>query len=229
MMKYCIFACGGHGTRMGESLPKQFLRIGEKTILQLSIERIVEAEPDVNVIVVLPREYVQYWKDECVKQDFKVRQSIVHGGITRFHSVKNALERIEADDALVAVHDGVRPLCSAALVRKLYDATLEHDAVVPVIPIVDTLKVLKTNPDGTYTPVEGASADRSVLFGAQTPQIFRAASLKAAYEQPYNTAFTDDASVVQSNGGQVFYLSGERYNIKITTPEDLLLARRLLL
>lgn len=229
VQKYCIFACGGRGTRMGADIPKQFLRIGEKTILQLCIEKILAAEPDVHVVVVLPQEYIQFWKDECAQRNFTIRQSVVRGGLSRFHSVRNALEKISDPQALVAVHDGVRPLCSETLVRALFDAAAQRGNAVPVTPVTDTLKVLTVLEDGSYKTVEGVSADRSVLFGAQTPQVFTAQTIKAAYELPYNTAFTDDASVVQASGHEIFYLTGERYNIKITTPEDLLLARRLLL
>lgn len=226
MKKYCIFACGGHGTRMGGDIPKQFLRIGDKTILQLSIERVLSAAGDIHPVVVLPPECVDFWREECGRMALGVQQSIVKGGITRFHSVRNALGRIPEDDAVVAVHDGVRPLCSEKLVAALLSAAEKFDAVVPVVPVVDTLKVLETLPDGSFRQIEGQSADRSVLFGAQTPQVFRSGVLRSAYSQPYNTAFTDDASVVQSAGVQVHYIPGERYNIKITTPEDLLFARR---
>lgn len=227
--KYCIFACGGHGTRMGESLPKQFLRIGDRTILQISMEKVLQAVPDADFIVVLPSEYMQYWKDECSARNLVFHQHLVEGGITRFHSVRNALEKICGDDALVAVHDAVRPLCSAQMIARLFAEAEVEDAVVPVIPMVDTVKVLRACGDGSYSAVENESADRSVLFGAQTPQVFRAQTLKAAYRLPYNVSFTDDASVVEATGRKVKYVPGERYNIKITTPEDLLFARRLLL
>lgn len=226
--KYCIFACGGHGTRMGGETPKQFLRIGEKTILQLSIEKICDAVPDVRVIVVLPQEWIEFWKEECHKRMADVHQTLVQGGITRFHSVKNALAHVP-DGAIVAVHDGVRPLVSQELVGSLFknmdvenmDARL---AIVPVIPVTDTLKAL----DGDMREMDGVYPDRSVLFGAQTPQVFQSETLKAAYSQPYNVAYTDDASVVRSYGVNVEYVPGEKYNIKITTPEDLFLVRALL-
>jgi len=222
--KYCIFACGGRGTRMGADIPKQFIRLGGKTILQLSMEKILSALDRVGVVVVLPDEYRQWWTDECAAMNFFVPQMIVGGGITRFHSVKAALDRIP-DDAVVAVHDGVRPFVSSKLVNALFDEVDSGaKAVVPVIPVTDTLKVL----DSSLEPIPGAKADRSVLFGAQTPQVFEAETLKAAYALPYDTAFTDDASIVASMGEKVKYIPGERYNIKITTPEDLSLASLLL-
>lgn len=221
--KYCIFACGGHGTRMGSAVPKQFLRLGGKTILQLSIERILEAVPGTKVITVLPEEYIQFWIKESHQSGLDEPQSLVAGGISRFHSVRNALDRVP-DDSIVAVHDGVRPFVSVDLVRRLFDEALTHPAVVPVVPVTDTIKVL----DSDLKEIAGAVADRSVLFGAQTPQLFRGETIKAAYRQPFDVSFTDDASVVRKNGVEVRYVPGEKYNLKITTPEDLLLAGSLL-
>lgn len=223
MQKVCIFACGGQGTRMGADVPKQFLRLKGKTILQLSIERIVEAEPDVKIVIALPAMWKEFWKEECHRMLLHVPQSIVDGGITRFHSVRNALDKV-ADDSVVAVHDAVRPFVSADLVRALFDKAVECGSAVPVIPVTDTVKVL----DSSLREIDGASADRSVLYGAQTPQVFRADTLKAAYKQAYSTAFTDDASIVRAAGYEVAYVPGERYNIKLTTPEDMLFAGFLL-
>lgn len=225
--KICVFACGGHGSRMGAELPKQFLRVGDKTILQISIEKMIEAVPDVHIVLVLPSEYVSYWKQECSRQHFRIPQSIVDGGITRFHSVKNALSKLP-DDAIVAVHDAVRPLVSVELVRRLFTLAEEHPAVVPVVPVIDTLKVLQKDENGILRTIQGAKADRSVLFGAQTPQLFWSETLKSAYKLPYDTLFTDDASVVEASGVEVFYTEGERYNIKVTTPEDMLFLGRFL-
>ena len=226
--KYCIFACGGRGTRMGSPLPKQFLRLGEKTILQISIEQILKAVPDVHPVVVLPEDYFEFWASECKKTNFHAAQSIVAGGFTRFHSVRNALEKITDEDAVVAVHDGVRPLASTALIRRLFELAGSHNAVVPVIPITDTLKTLKRNGAGELEELPGEGADRSIMFGAQTPQLFRSRVLKSAYSLPYDTAFTDDASVVRASGVEIHYCEGEKYNLKITTSDDLEVARRLL-
>lgn len=221
--KYCIFACGGHGTRMGEALPKQFLRIEGKTILQLSVERVIKAVPDVHIISVLPQEYMDFWFAECSDSGFSFPQTIVQGGITRFHSVRNALEKVP-DNAVVAIHDGVRPFAGLKLIADLFEVAESCEAVVPVIPVTDTLKVL----DGNLCEKDGRSADRSELFGAQTPQLFKSETIKAAYALPYDTSFTDDASVVRAYGAAVKYVPGEKFNIKITTPDDLLLARALL-
>ena len=129
---------------------------------------------------------------------------------------------------MVAVHDGVRPLASTALIRRLFELAGSHNAVVPVIPITDTLKTLKRNDAGELEELPGAGADRSIMFGAQTPQLFRSRVLKSAYSLPYDTAFTDDASVVRASGVEIHYCEGEKYNLKITTADDLEVARRLL-
>lgn len=212
---------------MGADVPKQFLRLGGKTILQMSIERVLEADADVQVVLALPSQYRDYWMEECAAQGFEIRQRIVDGGITRFHSVKNALSKVP-DGALVAVHDAVRPFASTELIRRLFSQAADCPAVIPVIPVTDTLKVLAANADGELVEVPGGKADRSVLFGAQTPQVFHSDILKKAYEQPYDTAFTDDASVVQAMGCRIKYIPGERYNIKLTTPEDMDFALKLM-
>ena len=213
----------GSGTRMGGSLPKQFLEIGGKAILQQTIEVFLEACPGISVVTVLNADYIQYWRDYCLKHNFTCPQMIVAGGITRFHSVRNALEKIP-EGAIVAVHDGVRPLVTASLVKEMFGNASDIPALIPVVPCVDTLKVLRKEGDELRT-VEGAVADRSVLYAAQTPQIFHSEILKAAYSMAYDTMFTDDASVIQKYGKSLSYTMGERLNIKITTQEDLLLAR----
>lgn len=221
--RYVIVMAAGSGTRMGGSLPKQFLEIGGKAILQKTIEVFLEACPGISVVTVLNSDYIQYWRDYCLKHNFTCPQTIVAGGFTRFHSVRNALEKIP-EGAVVAVHDGVRPLVTASLVREMFENVAEIPALIPVVPCVDTLKVLQKNGDELRT-VEGAVADRSVLYAAQTPQIFHSELLKSAYSMAYDTMFTDDASVVQKYGKSLSYTMGERLNIKITTQEDLLLAR----
>lgn len=215
----------GSGTRMGAELPKQFLEMGGKAVLHRTMEVFIEACPGISVVTVLPEDYIQYWKDYCLKRNFICPQIIVKGGITRFHSVRNALARIP-DGAIAAVHDGVRPLITPAKVRELFDLAEDCPGVIPVVPCVDTMKVLQPSESkDIWVEKAGEEVDRSILFGAQTPQVFQSEILKAAYDQPYDTAFTDDASVVSRYGKSLSYVMGERLNIKITTPEDLVLAR----
>ena len=224
--KYVIVMAAGSGTRMGSELPKQFIELDGKAILQMTIETFLKACPDVSVITVLPEAHMAYWRNYCLQQNFTCPQVLVKGGITRFHSVRNALAKVP-EGAVVAVHDGVRPLVSEGLVRDMFETAENEPALIPVIPCVDTMKVLEKKGDALVS-VPGASVDRSVLFGAQTPQIFHSEIIKEAYSQAYDTAFTDDASVVEKYGKNLSYVMGERFNIKITTQDDLLLARAIL-
>ena len=224
--KYVIVMAAGSGTRMGSELPKQFIELDGKAILQMTIETFLKACPDISVITVLPQAHMSYWRSYCLQRNFTCPQVLVKGGITRFHSVRNALEKVPSG-AVVAVHDGVRPLVSEGLVREMFERAENEPALIPVIPCVDTMKVLEKKGD-ELAAVPGASVDRSVLFGAQTPQIFHSEIIKEAYAQAYDTAFTDDASVVEKYGKNLSYVMGERFNIKMTTQDDLLLARAIL-
>ena len=221
----------GSGTRMGTEMPKQFIELGGKAILQKTIEVFMEACPDINVITVLPESHMEYWRSYCLKRNFICPQVLVKGGITRFHSVRNALSKVP-DGALVAVHDGVRPLVTPEFIRAMFSEAENTVALIPVIPCVDTMKVLRRTkgPQGEEILTEkvGESVDRSVLYGAQTPQIFHSEIIKEAYGQAYDTAFTDDASVVLKYGKNLSYRIGERFNIKITTQDDLVLANAIL-
>lgn len=224
--KYVIIMAAGSGTRMGAGRPKQFLELEGKAILQKTIEVFLNACPGISVITVLPQDFIGYWREYCLENNFVCPQILVPGGITRFHSVRNALDRVP-EGALVAVHDGVRPLLSEGLVRDMFEKAEGVPALIPVTPCVDTMKVLESK-DGELVTVPGAKADRSFLYGAQTPQIFHSEILKEAYAMPYDTSFTDDASVVEKYGKSLSYVVGERLNIKITTQDDLLLARAIL-
>lgn len=218
---YVIMVAGGSGSRMGANIPKQFLELGGRPILRRSIELMTTALPKAKIITVLPQEYIPYWEDYCLRSNFSVPQMVVKGGITRFHSVKNALAKIP-DGAIVAVHDAVRPLVSANLVQELVNKAAECGSAIPVIPAVDTLRVLD-NKDGELRSVP-ETIDRTKIYAVQTPQVFYSEILSEAYNQAFDLAFTDDASVVEKNNKPLSYVLGERFNIKITTAEDLFLA-----
>jgi len=220
---YVIFVAGGSGTRMGASVPKQFLELEGIPILQRSIVQFFKALPDIKVVTVLPQEHIQNWKELNLKRNFDVPQTIVPGGITRFHSVQNALKRVP-EGAVVAIHDGVRPLVSPDLLKRMFEEMSTCRALVPVVPIVDTLAVLKRNSDGTLEDSGEPAPDRNKMFAVQTPQIFLSEEIKQAYTTAYDTAFTDDASVARKSNIPISYILGDRYNIKITTKEDLALA-----
>lgn len=229
--KILIAMAAGSGTRMGSETPKQFLSLGGVPILRRTMETFIAAVPGIQIVTVLPKDYLSFWKEYCLSADFTYPQTLVTGGFTRFHSVRNALERVP-DGTIVAIHDGVRPLVSRDLVRNMFaqmeDRNLE--ALIPVVPSVDTLKVLDkvSGPDGeSLVSPEGEEVDRSRIFAVQTPQMFRSEAIKEAYSQPFDTAFTDDASVAGKKGIPLSFCNGERYNFKITCPEDLGLAELL--
>lgn len=222
--KILIVMAAGSGTRMGSSTPKQFLDLGGKPVLRRTIETFISADPDIKVVTVLPKEHLYFWKEYCLANDFTCPQLLVAGGITRFHSVRNALARVP-DGSIVAIHDGVRPLLSAGLVRNMFSRMEDGKtrALIPVVPSVDTLKVLDNNLTDT-----GEEVDRTRIYGAQTPQMFLSEDIKEAYSQAFDTTFTDDASVARKKGIPLSFCLGERYNFKLTSPEDLALARMII-
>lgn len=219
MTQYVLIVAGGKGLRMGADLPKQFLPIGGKPVLMHTIDAFYAYDRDMRIILVLPHDQQAFWLDLCRKHRFDRPLQIADGGETRFHSVKNGLALVEAP-ALVGVHDGVRPFVSPEVIGRCYAEALQKRAVVPCIGVVETVRHLQ---DGRSVTV---SRDEYRLV--QTPQVFDAALLKQAYEQPYVSQFTDDASVVEAMGVSVSLVEGNRENIKITTPFDLKIASALL-
>ena len=162
--RYVVIMAAGSGTRMGADMPKQFLELGGKMILRRTIEVFMEACPGISVITVLPQQYIPYWRDYCYRENFICPQILVKGGLTRFHSVRNALDKVP-DGALVAIHDGVRPLVTPALVSEMFDKAETVQALIPVIPCIDTMKALRKDADGTLVQVDGMNVDRSLLYG----------------------------------------------------------------
>lgn len=227
--KILIVMAAGSGSRMGSATPKQFLDLGGKPVLRRTIESFIAAEPDIRVITVLPKDHISFWKEYCLSADFNYPQLLVQGGFTRFHSVRNALEKVP-DGAVVAIHDGVRPLVSAGLIRKMFEmmSARKCRALIPVLPSIDTLRLLDKRMDGSGAEVLTAAAqdlDRSRVYRVQTPQMFVSEDIKAAYSQAFDTSFTDDASVAAKKGIPLSFCDGERYNFKLTSPEDLEMAR----
>lgn len=225
--RYLIMMAGGSGTRMGAPVPKQFMLLGGKPVLMLTMERFVSAVDGLKVITVLPSGYIQSWKDLCYEYNFHLPQTIVEGGLTRFHSVRNGLAKVP-DGALVAVHDGVRPFVSDKLISSLFRMAGTCPAVVPAVPCVDTLRPIARRPDGSgLMRVDDPPVDRSRVFAVQTPQVFWSEILKEAYTHPFDTSFTDDASVAEKAGTDVTYVEGEKFNIKLTSPDDMKMAEAL--
>jgi 2-C-methyl-D-erythritol 4-phosphate cytidylyltransferase len=217
-MDYIIIVAGGKGLRMGTDIPKQFLPIGGKPVLMRTIERFRNYSPTLGIILVLPKTQQEYWRELCLKYNFTEEYLLADGGETRFHSVKKGLGLIpDNEKGVVGVHDGVRPFVSIDVIRCCYTFAHEQGPVIPVIPVVETLRHVTegTKPRSDYRLV-------------QTPQVFDIQLLKTAYKQDYSDAFTDDASVVEALGHPVGLVDGNRENIKITTPYDLKIAETLL-
>ena len=206
-----LIVAGGKGLRMGSDLPKQFLPIGGKPVLMHTIEAFHHFDRTMKIILVLPQEQQTYWQELCAKNSFVIEHTVVDGGETRFHSVKNGLACVNS--GLVGVHDGVRPFVSPEVIKRCYELAAIKKAVIPVIDVVETVRHI------TETGSETVSRNDYKLV--QTPQVFDAELLKQAYAQEYTPFFTDDASVVEAMGIPVCLVEGNRENIKITTPFDL--------
>lgn len=218
MKKSVIIVAGGKGTRMGSELPKQFLPLAGVPILMYTLMAFKKYDEKIEIIVVLPRGEQEYWKQLCQEQHFSVEHRIANAGETRFHSVKNGLALVEAP-GLVGVHDGVRPFVSDEVIYQCYELAEEHKAVIPVIDVVESVRHLT---DGGSETV-----DRNDYKLVQTPQVFDVDLLKQAYKQEYTSMFTDDASVVEAMGVPVYLTEGNRENIKITTPFDMMIGAAL--
>ena len=215
MKKHIIIVAGGKGLRMGGDIPKQFVPIGGKPVLMRTLEAFYTYDPAMQLILVLPVSQQAYWKELCETYSFTLPHIVADGGETRFHSVKNGLAKVEGD-GWVGVHDGVRPFVSTEVIARCYEQVREKQAVIPVVDVVETLRRL--------TGAVSETVPRSAYKLVQTPQVFDFNLLRRAYQQPYTDAFTDDASVVEALGEQVYLVEGNRENIKLTTPSDLKMA-----
>lgn len=214
-----IIVAGGSGRRMGSALPKQFMMLGGMPVLARTINTFSEALPSADLVVVLPEEHIALWRNLASRFDIAVHRCVA-GGKERFHSVLRGLEALNDDVEYVAVHDGVRALVSKKLIVRAALAVEEHDAVIPVIDVVDSYRRITEQGSETFP--------RSELRIVQTPQMFSAELLRRAYKQEYNPSFTDDASVVEAIGSTITLIDGERSNLKLTTPDDMSWAEWLL-
>lgn len=223
MKKYIIVVAGGKGMRMGGEMPKQFQLLGDKPVVMVTLERLHMMDPGVGLVMVLPAEHFELWNELCAKYGFEVPVTLAKGGSTRFHSVQNGLAMIEdSDEAVVGVHDGVRPFVSQRVVEDCFREAWIHGAAIPMIDLQDSLRHIV----GVNGVTEVVPRDRYRLV--QTPQVFRLSLLRKAYEQRFVESFTDDASVVEALGENVTGVEGNRENIKLTTPFDLMVAKTLL-
>ena len=213
-----IIVAGGSG-RLGGPLPKQFRMLGSLPVLGHAINAFARTLHSTQIVVVLPEGQIDFWKNLAARFDI-AKHTCTAGGPQRFHSVRNGLSALPRTVALIAVHDGVRPLVSSDLILKAVECAAAHGTAIPVVEAVDSLRQL--TPDGSH-PI-----DRNTLRIVQTPQVFDAELLRRAYELDYSPDFTDDASVVEADGTPVCLVEGERGNLKITTPEDFTIAEALL-
>ena len=208
-----VIVAGGKGLRAGGEIPKQFQPIGGKPILMITAEAFYNFDYRMRIVIVLPEEFRLFWEELCEKHNFRIPHSIVSGGETRFHSVKNGLEEIQKDE-IVGIHDAARPFIPKEVIGRCYQEAFDFRCgVIPVIEEKNSVRIL--------TAYESKALDRKKIRVVQTPQVFPADLLKNAYETPYREEFTDDASVAEDSGIQIKLVKGDERNIKITTPLDL--------
>ena len=207
-----IIVAGGSGKRMQSSLPKQFLLLGGEPVVARTINTFAEALPGAEIVVVLPEEHIALWRNLAARFDVAVHKCVA-GGKERFHSVKAGIEALSEDVTSIFVHDGVRALITKKLIIRAALSVDENEAVIPVVDVVDSYRRV-TDSGSEIMP-------RSELRIVQTPQVFRSETLRRAYGQEFDTAFTDDASVVERMGVAITLIEGERTNLKLTTPEDM--------
>jgi 2-C-methyl-D-erythritol 4-phosphate cytidylyltransferase len=216
---YVVIVAGGSGKRMGAEIPKQFLELDGRPVLMHTIERFKTFNDSIEIITVLPENQLRFWIDLQKKHSFDILHTLVKGGANRFLSVRNGLKFVNAS-GLVAIHDGVRPFVSIDTIKRCFEAAEKIGNAIPAISPTESLRLI--NDQGSI-PV-----DRFHVKQIQTPQVFNAALIKNAYLQEYNPEFTDDATVLEKTGGKINLIEGNRENIKITTPEDLLISAALL-
>jgi 2-C-methyl-D-erythritol 4-phosphate cytidylyltransferase len=216
---YAIIVAGGSGTRMQSAVPKQFLLLNGLPVLMHTLNAFYSCQPQPNLILVLHEDYHSYWMHLCADHQFQLPYQLVGGGDSRYQSVKNALNLVP-DEALVAVHDAVRPLITTAVIEEAYKQAAVQGAVVVAVKSRDSIRQVKHE--------RSQSLLRDEIYLVQTPQTFKAELLKEAYKHPYHDAFTDDASVAEQAGHLIHIVEGSYQNFKITFPEDIAIAELLL-
>lgn len=219
MKKYAVLVAGGSGTRMGGAIPKQFLSLAGKPVLLHSIEKFLNAFYDIEIILVINPSFIEEAKKLVQLLSPTSKITIIPGGQTRFHSVKNGLQQVK-EEAIVFVHDAVRCLVSMSLIHCCYEQAMTKGSAIPAVSITDSVRMI----DGDTTKV----IDRNLLKAIQTPQTFRSEIIVPAFEQEYQDSFTDEATVAEAAGYEVYLIEGEKENIKITVPADLIIAEHLL-
>lgn len=217
--KYAVIVAGGKGTRMGAAVPKQFLPLNNKPLLCYPIEAFAQAIPGIDIILVLPADQLRSAQIVLRSYIGNIDVTIVPGGETRYHSVQNGLKEIKGE-GIVFVHDGARPLISGELILRCYMQAIEKGSAIPSIPVTESMRIIDHS---NSRPV-----NREHMRIIQTPQTFNTRIILPAFEQEYHTSFTDEATVVEAMGEKVHLIEGARDNVKVTTPEDMLIAEVLL-
>lgn len=209
--RYTLIVAGGSGTRMQSDIPKQFLLLNNKPVLMHTLEKFAGTK----IVLVLPSAQVGVWKKLCSEYAFDQPHEIVSGGEKRFHSVLNGLKQI-SEDGVVAIHDGVRPCVTRDIIDQAFREAEMHDNAVVAVKLKDSVRVMEQN--------LSRAVNRDLYYLIQTPQTFVISSVKEAYAKAEHDDYTDDASVYEAAGGTVHLIQGDYRNIKITTPEDMLIA-----
>jgi len=221
MKKYAVIVAGGSGKRMGTAIPKQFLLLDGKPILMHTLLSFFSADKNISLVVVLPEAHISTWQSLCEAYNFTIPHQVVEGGIERFFSVKKGLNSITEKHAIVAIHDGVRPFVSAQTIMNSFSQTETLKATTLAVDLKDSIRLVGEGGNSK-------AVDRSLYKLIQTPQTFSIELIKKAYRQEYSSVFTDDASVVEGIGEKIHLIKGEYNNIKITTPEDLVIGEAIL-
>jgi 2-C-methyl-D-erythritol 4-phosphate cytidylyltransferase len=216
---YVVIVAGGSGKRMGTETPKQFLELAGRPVLMHTIERFKLFSDSIEIITVLPENQLRFWLDIQKKHSFSILHTLVKGGSNRFLSVRNGLEFVRTP-GLVAIHDGVRPFASIDTIKRCFETAEKYGNAIPAISPTESLRILT---DQGSLPV-----NRFNVKQIQTPQVFNAELIKKAYMQEYSQDFTDDATVLEKTGEKINLIEGNRENIKITNPEDLIISSALL-
>ena len=217
---YAIIVAGGSGTRMRSAVPKQFLLLNGIPVLMHTINAFNSCTIKPAIIVVLHPDSHEYWNQLCAEHNFTVPHQLVSGGETRFHSVKNGINLVEEEDAIIAIHDAVRPLVTCGIIDESYECAEKYGNAIVAVKSRDSVRQIRDN--------RSQSLNRDDIYLIQTPQTFQAGQLKKAYIQLYQESFTDDASVVEQTGVNINLIGGSHQNIKITFPEDIAIAEFLL-
>lgn len=222
MKNFVIIVAGGSGSRMGTETPKQFLMLQDKPILLHTIECFKKAINDIHIVLVLPKNQIAYWLEICSSIRNVPEHEIVTGGETRFHSSSFGIQSIDENEAIVAIHDGVRPFPDIQKIKNAFEIAKNNHNAVFAVDSKDSIRKLNLE-TRVYE-----SVPRDQIKIIQTPQIFKLSHLRKAFSLGYKNWFTDDASVIEYSGESINLVEGNYENIKITTPEDLHLAEIIL-